>query len=99
MNSSQAAPLQSPEKQTGSSVALRIISGPHRGEEFVFDSHNTVVVGRAADAQWRMAKDPFFSRYHFRVEANPPLCHVEDLDSSNGTRVNGRRVETIQLKH
>jgi serine/threonine-protein kinase len=92
------SPPSATPQQGRPTVALRIISGPHQGEEFVFDSHNTLVVGRATDAQWRMTKDPFFSRYHFRVEVNPPACWLVDLGSSNGVRVNGVRVQNIDLK-
>src|SRR5262245_1380672 len=86
-------------KPMGATSTLRIVSGPHSGEEFVFDTHNTLVVGRAQDAHWRMAKDAFFSRYHFRIQAHPPRCRLEDLSSSNGTRVNGNLVESVDLKH
>jgi serine/threonine-protein kinase len=92
-----SASVPPPEKRI-STVRLRIIAGPHQGEEFTFDSHNTLVVGRALDAQWRMLKDPYFSRYHFRVEANPPDCRLEDMGSTNGTLVNGVRVQTLALK-
>jgi pSer/pThr/pTyr-binding forkhead associated (FHA) protein len=95
MNPSQTVSLSSSPKTAGSTVALCIISGPHSGEQFTFNEHDTLVIGRATDAQWRMTKDPFFSRYHFRVEANPPACRLEDLNSSNGTRVNGHRVGKV----
>jgi len=76
---------------------LKIVSGPHEGEQFTFDSHHTLVVGRAPDAQWQVIKDPYFSRYHFRVETNPPECRLIDLESTNGTRVNGNRVSDVPL--
>src|SRR5262249_29535132 len=38
------------------------------------------------------------SREHFRIENQPPLCHLKDLGSTNGTKVNGLRVERIQLR-
>jgi eukaryotic-like serine/threonine-protein kinase len=80
-------------------VGFRIVAGPHQGEAFDFDSHDTLVVGRAPDAQWRMLKDLFFSRYHFRLEVKPPWCRLEDLESTNGTMVNGKRVHGIDLRH
>jgi len=80
-------------------VKLRIVSGPHQGEEFVFDRYNSLVVGRAADVQWRMDKDAYFSRYHFRVEVRPPACWLSDLGSANGIFVRGNRVQNIDLQH
>jgi eukaryotic-like serine/threonine-protein kinase len=79
-------------------VTLRIVSGPHQGEEFVFLAYNTIVVGRAPDAQWRMTNDPYFSRYHFRVEVSPPSCSLVDLGATNGVQVNGQRVSSVDLK-
>jgi len=93
-----ASPPQPPDSGRAS-VRLKIISGPHAGEQFVFESYDTLIVGRAADAQWSLAKDPHFSRYHFRVEANPPQCRLTDLVSANGTRVNGNKVNDVHLQH
>src|SRR5687768_4680500 len=81
------------------SVTLSILAGPHAGECQTFDCYNTLVVGRGADANWRLAKDPYFSRYHFRIETNPPQCLLIDLESSNGTLVNGKRINQIDLHH
>src|SRR5205085_202634 len=43
--------------------------------------------------------DSYFSRFHFMVEVNPPLCRLVDMESRNGTRVNGEKVTTADLKH
>lgn len=82
----------------GPRVRIAIVSGPHQGEEFVFDALHTVVVGRADDVQWKLDRDPYFSRYHFRLEIQPPHCRLIDLDSRNGTLVNGERVKDLVLK-
>ena len=74
-------------------VTFRVISGPHEGLEFVFDEHNTLFAGRVQKAQLRLEKDPHFSRHHFRLEVNPPTCFLMDLNSRNGTFVNGERVK------
>ena len=42
-------------------------------------------------------KDQHFSRNHFLVEVNPPLCRLLDLNSTNGTSVNGKQVTSIEL--
>jgi hypothetical protein len=94
---SAVAFLRTDVHRAGPTVTLRIVSGPHKAEEVTLDSHQTLVVGRAAEVQWRMTKDAFFSRYHFRIVANPPHCRVEDLESTNGTQVNGRRVASSDL--
>ena len=86
---------------TASSVAtvrLRVTAGPHSGREFQFDQHETLLAGRSAFAQLRLVDDVHFSRNHFRLEVNPPECFLIDLDSTNGTFVNGQRVRQQNLK-
>ncbi len=79
-------------------VTLTVTEGPHRGESFTFGRHDTFLVGRAPEAHFALPeKDPYFSRLHFLVEVNPPLCRLVDLKSRNGTAVNGRRVGTADL--
>ena len=79
-------------------VKLTIISGPHQGREFVFDGHDTLLVGRTKDCHFQLSfDDPYFSRRHFLVEINPPRCKVTDLNSRNGTLLNGVRVRTAEV--
>lgn len=80
-------------------VVLTVIAGPHTGREFSFDGHDNFIVGRSKAAQFRLPqKDQHFSRNHFLVEVNPPLCRLLDLNSTNGTLVNGKQVESIELR-
>ncbi len=79
-------------------ILLTVTSGPHQGREFSFDAHENFIVGRAKAAQFRLsAKDQYFSRNHFLVEVNPPLCRLLDLNSTNGTFVNGKQVSSVEL--
>ena len=73
--------------------------GTPPGSSFTFREHETFIVGRSQDAHFRLPlKDKYFSRFHFMVEVNPPLCRLMDMASTNGTFVNGRKVTTIDLK-
>ena len=55
-------------------------------------------MGRSARAQFRLPlKDPSLSRVHFMVEVNPPQCRLTDLGSTNGTKVNGRKISAADL--
>ena len=81
-------------------IVLDVIDGPHRGQSFTFDGHDNFIVGRARCAHFRLPKkDRYFSRIHFMVEINPPHCRLVDMGSTNGTRVNGQRVEVADLRH
>ncbi len=80
-------------------VKLTVTAGPHVGREFEFDGHDTFLVGRSKAAHFRLSHDdPYFSRRHFLIEANPPRVRVIDLNSRNGTRVNGAKVPSAELQ-
>jgi hypothetical protein len=80
-------------------ITLTVTAGPHAGQRFSFAEHDTFLVGRSAEAHFSLPdKDPYFSRLHFMVEVNPPLCRLVDLKSHNGTLVNGRRVTLADLQ-
>jgi serine/threonine-protein kinase len=80
-------------------VTLTVIAGPHQGVVFAFTEHDTFLVGRSRRAHFQLKdKDRYFSRIHFMVECNPPHCLLMDLQSHNGTFVNGQRVQVQTLK-
>ncbi len=80
-------------------VTLNVIAGPQTGRKFTFDQHDTFMIGRSEDAHFCLPQDRFFSRHHCIIEIAPPQCFLRDLGSTNGTFVNGLRVETAYLKH
>ena len=79
-------------------VLITAVAGPHQGEVFSFSGHDTFLVGRSNRAHFRLPeKDEYFSRLHFLIEVSPPHCRLVDLQSTNGTYVNGQRVLTADL--
>lgn len=81
-------------------VVLDVFEGPEAGKVFVFEQAETFLVGRSVKAHLKLdpRADQFVSRAHCVVEINPPLCVVRDLESTNGTFVNGRRVDRHELR-
>jgi serine/threonine-protein kinase len=79
-------------------VTLRVLAGPYHGQEFVFDHHDTFLIGRSENAHLYLPEDRFFSRHHCLLEIAPPRCFLRDLGSTNGTYVNGQRVQESFLK-
>jgi hypothetical protein len=61
------------------------------GEEFPVDSA-PVTIGRGGQNDLVLAGDEFASARHARVERRGDGLWVQDLDSTNGTYVNGERV-------
>ncbi len=80
-------------------VTLNVVAGPQTGRTFTFDQHDTFMIGRSEDSQFCLPHDRFFSRHHCILEIAPPQTFLRDLGSTNGTFVNGLRVETAHLKH
>lgn len=70
--------------------ALTVISGPATGT--VFEVQDEVVIGRGAECSMRIDDDAM-SRRHVRVFRLGENYIVEDLESTNGTFVNGRAIE------
>jgi len=91
-------PAEPPGGTAGPRVVLEVIAGPHQGQFFEFDQHETLLAGRSSAAQLRLNQDPHFSRHHFRLEVNPPMGRLIDLDSMNGTFVNGQRIRETTLQ-
>ena len=79
-------------------VVLRVTAGPHVGQELLFDEPGTYCVGRSPQASFALPDDRLLSREHFQIELNPPLCDLLDLGSTNGTKVNGLRVQRARLR-
>ena len=80
-------------------ITLAVSGGPHKGKSFTFVGHDTFIVGRSPKSHFRLSEeDRYFSRIHFLIEANPPRCRLLDMNSRNGTFVNGERVENCELR-
>jgi pSer/pThr/pTyr-binding forkhead associated (FHA) protein len=62
------------------------------GREFFFTKPATCLVGRAPDCDISLFAEEygFVSRNHCVFEINPPHVRVRDLNSLNGTFINGR---------
>lgn len=58
---------------------------------------NIKTIGRAARADF-IVDAPLVSRVHCRLTAGADALEVKDLDSTNGTFVNGERVAKALLK-
>jgi pSer/pThr/pTyr-binding forkhead associated (FHA) protein len=70
---------------------LVIAEGKESGREFIFDQ-NSVLIGRTTECDI-ILYDSGVSRTHARIFSEGPLFFVEDLGSSNGTKINGELVK------
>jgi HD-GYP domain-containing protein (c-di-GMP phosphodiesterase class II) len=75
---------------------LLAVSGPFRGQRFRLDPARQYSLGRSTNAEIPI-EDQNVSRVHCRFEFRDGEWFVFDLDSSNGTYVNGERVRSRRL--
>jgi pSer/pThr/pTyr-binding forkhead associated (FHA) protein len=80
-------------------VTLTVTAGPHQGREFTFAQCDSFLVGRSKYAHFQLRdQDCCFSRLHFLIDLSPRRCRLVDLNSRNGTYVNGQKATAIDLK-
>lgn len=71
-------------------LTLRFDSGPQAGHEFIIRKQS-ITVGRALDNDL-VLDSADVSRRHARLDVNGQLLTLTDLESTNGTKVNGRPI-------
>lgn len=79
--------------------SLYISSDDYEGDELAWPITNTLLIGRElADITIAL---PSLSRRHAEVSSNESIYRIRDLNSKNGTAVNGDMLSTLphQLKH
>lgn len=77
-------------------MKLEIVSGPEAGQIVEVECPGECVIGRHARCDLRLT-DPESSRCHARVTVEPGRVFVDDLESRNGTVVNGARIRHSAL--
>jgi pSer/pThr/pTyr-binding forkhead associated (FHA) protein len=76
--------------------AMRFISGKYQGGEFPLPASSEIIVGRSSDLDMVLVED-MVSRRHAKITVNADAVSIQDLGSTNGTFVNGERVERMTL--
>lgn len=91
-----AMPAQNLKLPVGKKLSLAVISGADSGRNFPIEKPR-VVIGRAgADVA---LSDSEISREHAAIEIADDIVTLVDLASTNGTFVNGGRVERADLEN
>jgi len=76
-------------------VTIRILDGPDRGKEF-YQISTPVTVGRE-EGNLIQLNDHRVSRHHLKIHENDDVVLITDLQSTNGTKINGETVRVWQL--
>ena len=78
-------------------VFLEVRSGPQKGSRIRLDPGRLLRVGRTSRADLSLADDTHMSGVHFSLGCEGNGCRLTDLNSRNGTLVNGQTVNTAVL--
>ncbi|HRT05541.1 MAG: FHA domain-containing protein [Opitutae bacterium] len=73
------------------------MSGDFKGREYPIEQ-GEITIGRKAD-NMILLDHPTISSHHCRILRSGDSCVLQDLDSTNGTRVNSRDVKESALHH
>ena len=76
---------------------LLVLASPELAPGKTIEIAAPTVVGRDATSGIRLEHDDFASARHARIEPRPDGALVDDLGSTNGTYLNGTKLEHAQL--
>ncbi len=89
------------QKQTSSNISVSVtaISGPRTGLSFQLEPDTDITLGRSPEAGLQVV-DTGISRTHIRMRFDGVSVFVEDLNSANGTFINGDKLTNkIEIKN
>ena len=78
-------------------LTLEVVFGPSEGKKATAQSGQTLVVGRLDQAQLKIPNDPWLSATHFSVECTDGAFVLRDLQSNQGTKVEGVKVLETEI--
>ena len=76
---------------------LRFISGKYQGGEYALAEGQEIVIGRSSELDMVLVEE-MVSRKHARIALADGVISIADLGSTNGTFVNGEKVDQGTLK-
>jgi hypothetical protein len=78
-------------------IVLQVQTGASAGRQCRLTAGKQICVGRSSQSDLPLPRDSFISGQHFLLENDEGSCWITDLNSRNGTFVNGHRVERACL--
>jgi len=78
-------------------VTLLVVQGPYAGQQIQVGAGQTLRIGRTDRSDYPLPNDTYLSGTHFEVACDEQECRIRDLGSSNGTFVNGVKIDLATL--
>ena len=76
-------------------VIVTVTKGKLKGQQYLFDSRTSCIIGRNLDCNIKLPNDKdhsAISRYHCLLDINPPSICIRDMGSRHGTYINNRLI-------
>lgn len=80
-------------------VVLEVTSGPSAGKVLRLQPGQSVRVGRTERSDFALSEDSQLSGLHFAMILDENGCRINDLNSRNGTWLNGKRVSGAAVQN
>lgn len=80
-------------------AVFKVLEGPVEHDMLVIRDGETLTIGRESQADIPVNADQQMSSVHMSVECKDGRCVVQDLNSTNGTFINERRLEKSAVVH
>ncbi len=78
---------------------VQIVEGPSQGKRQILPSHEALVLGRKPECGFVLAEDDKVSGRHCELAFEKGILILRDLGSTNGTRVDGKKITEIPISH
>src|SRR5690349_18020121 len=78
-------------------ITLRVLDGADRGKAFV-NLRTPVTIGRE-EGNTIQLNDERVSRFHVKIQEDLEKIVITDLESTNGTKVNGEEIQLRILRY
>jgi hypothetical protein len=78
---------------------LKVLDGQDSGRQFPFSLDEPLRIGRKPGNQVQLSHDEKVSGQHAELVQDGGMLLLRDLGSTNGTRVDGKRIEEIPVAH
>ncbi|MBL7196956.1 MAG: protein kinase [Candidatus Omnitrophica bacterium] len=85
-------------KLKDSKVVLLVVNGPMKGHTFVLKGMDEILIGREPGMNVFLPEDEYVSRRHARILLKDDEFLIEDLESANGTYINGSKLGVAGVK-
>lgn len=85
-----------PPPETSERIAIARLRPVAEGTESIYVGDGTITVGRKSGNDVVVTGDPYISGRHCDITCDASGCYLTDVGSTNGTLVNGARLEAHQ---